>query len=76
MRMEVGSGQAATINLAEHRVFSGSFKKLYGEGMHLVEEAAEYLDGQGRVDVDEVLLLCLLACTGVHDHHSILGSWG
>ena len=29
-----------------------------------------------RVDVDEVLLLCLLACTGVHDHHSILGSWG
>ena len=50
MRMEVGSGHAATINLAEHRVFSGSFKKLYGEGMHLVEEAAEYLDGQGRLE--------------------------
>lgn len=50
MRMEAGSGQAATINLAERRVFSGSFKKLYGEGMHLVEEAAEYLDGQGRIE--------------------------
>ena len=25
-----------------------------------------------RIDVDEVLLQCLLACTGVHDHHSIL----
>ena len=47
--MEPRSGGAATVNLAEHRVFSGSFKKLYGEGMHLVEEAAEYLDGEGRV---------------------------
>ena len=27
---------------------------------------------QEGVDVDEVLLQCLLACTGVHDHHSIL----
>ncbi|WP_372493126.1 protease adaptor protein RcdA [Aliihoeflea aestuarii] len=49
MGMEPRSGEAAMVNLAEHRVFSGSFKKLYGEGMHLVEEAAEYLDGDGRV---------------------------
>ena len=39
---------AKTIRLAEHRVFSGSFKPLYDQGMGLVEEAAEYLDGAGR----------------------------
>ncbi len=50
MRMEAGSDNAAAINLAEHRVFSGSFKRLYGDGMQLVEEAAEYLDDQGRTD--------------------------
>lgn len=38
------------IRLAERRVFSGSFKPLYDEGMTLVEQAAEYLDGQGRVE--------------------------
>lgn len=37
-----------TIKLAEHRVFSSSFKPLYNDGMALVEETAEYLDGQGR----------------------------
>jgi regulator of CtrA degradation len=36
------------IKLAERRVFSQSFKPLYNEGMGLVEEAAEYLDGEGR----------------------------
>ncbi|WP_048645025.1 DUF1465 family protein [Nitratireductor soli] len=46
--IEVGSGRATTIKLAEHRVFSGSFKPLYNQGMGLVEEAAEYLDGDGR----------------------------
>lgn len=40
--------ESKTIKLAEHRVFSQSFKPLYNEGMGLVEEAAEYLDGQGR----------------------------
>lgn len=39
---------ANTVRLAEHRVFSASFKPLYNEGMGLVEEAAEYLDGEGR----------------------------
>ncbi len=38
------------INLAERRAFSPSFKPLYDEGMKLVEEAAEYLDGDGRKD--------------------------
>lgn len=47
--MNDGAAQEAnTIKLAEHRVFSESFKPLYNEGMGLVEEAAEYLDGDGR----------------------------
>ncbi|MCB1427171.1 MAG: DUF1465 family protein [Zhengella sp.] len=36
------------IRLAERRVFSDRFKPLYAEGMGLVEEAATYLDGDGR----------------------------
>ncbi len=42
---------ANTIKLAERRVFSHSFKPLYDEGMGLVEQAAAYLDGQGRAEV-------------------------
>lgn len=38
------------IRLAEHRVFSRSFKPLYEEGMGLVEETAGYLDGEGRIE--------------------------
>jgi regulator of CtrA degradation len=38
------------IKLAERRIFSDSFKPLYDEGMTLVERAAEYLDGEGRVE--------------------------
>ena len=41
---------AQTIRLAERRVFSNSFKPLYDEGMGLVEQAAEYLDGRGRLE--------------------------
>jgi regulator of CtrA degradation len=41
---------ANTIMLAERRVFSASFKPLYNEGMRLVEQAAEYLDGEGRAE--------------------------
>lgn len=45
----IGStGGAKTVRLAERRIFSASFKPLYNEGMGLVEEAAEYLDGDGR----------------------------
>jgi regulator of CtrA degradation len=39
-----------TIRLAEHRVYSDSFKPLYADGMTLVEEAAAYLDGEGRTE--------------------------
>jgi regulator of CtrA degradation len=38
------------ISLAERRVFSASFRPLYDEGMRLVEQAAEYLDGEGRTE--------------------------
>lgn len=48
------SGSADTsskpIRLAEHRVHSHSFKPLYSDGMRLVEEAAAYLDGEGRTE--------------------------
>ena len=45
---DVGDGR--TIKLAERRVFSQSFKPLYDECMRLVEQAAEYLDGEGRAE--------------------------
>ncbi len=38
------------ISLAERRVFSSSFRPLYDEGMQLVEQAAAYLDGEGRTE--------------------------
>lgn len=41
---------AETIRLAERRIFSDRFKPLYEQGMSLVEQAAEYLDGKGRAD--------------------------
>jgi regulator of CtrA degradation len=43
-------GNGMPIRLAERRVFSESFKPLYDDGMSLVEQAAEYLDGPGRVE--------------------------
>lgn len=46
--IEGRGGPVTMIKLAEHRVFSDSFKPLYNQGMGLVEEAAEYLDGDGR----------------------------
>lgn len=45
---EMETGQL--VSLAERRVFSNSFKPLYNEGMTLVEQAAEYLDGDGRAE--------------------------
>ncbi len=39
-----------TIKLAERRISSDRFKPLYSDGMRLVEEAAAYLDGEGRVE--------------------------
>ncbi len=37
-----------TVNLAERFAHSGRFKKLFQDGMSLVEECAGYLDGEGR----------------------------
>lgn len=48
--IETSGDGAKTVKLAERRIFSSSFKPLYDEGMGLVEEAAEYLDGPGRAD--------------------------
>lgn len=47
-------GSANMVKLAEKRVFSDSFKPLYDEGMGLVEETAEYLDGDGRAAAREL----------------------
>lgn len=43
-----GDKHPRTVRLAEWRASSPSFKALYADGMKLVEEAAEYLDGPGR----------------------------
>ncbi len=47
---EAGMETGQLVSLAERRVFSNSFKPLYNEGMTLVEQAAEYLDGDGRAE--------------------------
>jgi regulator of CtrA degradation len=54
MMNEPSRESANTIKLAERRVFSPSFKPLYNEGMGLVEQAAEYLDGAGRVEAKKL----------------------
>ncbi|MBL8584334.1 MAG: DUF1465 family protein [Rhizobiaceae bacterium] len=51
---DVSRDAGNTVSLAERRAFSSSFKALYDEGMTLVEEAAEYLDGQGRVEAKKM----------------------
>jgi regulator of CtrA degradation len=51
---EASKESAKTIRLAERRVFSQSFKPLYNEGMGLVEQAAEYLDGPGRAEAKKL----------------------
>jgi regulator of CtrA degradation len=42
--------QSNMIILTERKICSDRFKPLYNNGMLLVEEAAAYLDGQGRSD--------------------------
>src|SRR5688572_25555771 len=54
MKMSEPSKDSKTIKLAERRVFSQSFKPLYNEGMGLVEQAAGYLDGQGRAEAKKL----------------------
>ncbi len=43
-----------TVRLADRRVSSDRFKPLYSDGMKLVEEAAGYLDGEGRADAKKM----------------------
>ena len=43
-----GEKRRGVTSLAEHVARSPSFDPLYREGMDLVEDAAAYLDGQGR----------------------------
>lgn len=40
--------EANPVNLAERFAYSGRFKELFADGMSLVEESANYLDGPGR----------------------------
>jgi regulator of CtrA degradation len=54
MMIEASKGGAKTVRLAERRIFSQSFKPLYNEGMGLVEQAAEYLDGPGRAEAKKL----------------------
>jgi regulator of CtrA degradation len=54
---ETATAEAQTIKLAERRIFSRSFQPLYEEGMGLVEEAAEYLDGPGRAEAKSLTRL-------------------
>jgi regulator of CtrA degradation len=42
------------VRLAERRIFSDRFKPLYSDGMRLVEEAAAYLDGEGRTEAKKL----------------------
>ena len=39
-----------TISFVERKASSTAFKKLYADGMGLVEETAAYLDGEGRAE--------------------------
>ena len=43
-----GTGQASAVPFARPFVHSPGFRELFAEGMDLVEEAAAYLDGEGR----------------------------
>ena len=68
---EPSKESAKTIRLAEHRIFSGSFKPLYNEGMALVEQTAEYLDGDGRVEAKKLsrLAATLYAAESMRSRH-------
>ena len=44
------SKRSNTINFIERKASSTAFKKLYADGMGLVEETAAYLDGEGRAE--------------------------
>jgi len=50
-----------TVSFAQRLASSENFKALFKEGMGLVEEAAAYLDGQGRVDAKNLARMDALA---------------
>jgi regulator of CtrA degradation len=50
MRDQRSTANSSTINFLTRFKGSEQFDKLFKEGMGLVEETANYLDGQGRVD--------------------------
>ena len=48
--MQGSSGNVATVNFFTRFTSSEQFEKVFREGMSLVEETANYLDGPGRLD--------------------------
>jgi regulator of CtrA degradation len=50
MRDQRSTTKDSTINFLTRFKGSEQFDKIFKEGMGLVEETANYLDGQGRVD--------------------------
>lgn len=46
--------QTNTINFVERKASSSAFRKLYADGMGLVEETAAYLDGEGRAEAKKL----------------------
>jgi regulator of CtrA degradation len=50
MRDKRGQSTSSTVNFYSRIHGTEQFDKLFKEGMGLVEETANYLDGQGRVD--------------------------
>ena len=48
------SKRTNTINFIERKASSTAFKKLYADGMGLVEETAAYLDGEGRTEAKKL----------------------
>jgi regulator of CtrA degradation len=55
------SGHEAAVSFATKLVASDSFKALFRDGMALVEETANYLDGDGREDSKRLPRLAALA---------------
>lgn len=47
---KLGTRSNNTISFIEKKASSTAFKKLYADGMGLVEETAAYLDGEGRAE--------------------------
>ncbi len=61
MVRELSSFGSSTVSFAERLAASDSFKALFREGMVLVEEAASYLDGEGREEAKRLQRMAALA---------------